>query len=229
MAKKTAYGTSTGRQYLPAGAKRNPLTGTVTAGSWSGNFGQSNVRYYFKTGNEESGTGPVFFPDQRMQKWGSWSGGTFTARGDPRPEEDPIGAISFSLDKLAVPKKDPVKVPVKVPAKVPVKTPAKVPVKTPVKVAEEKINTEVTTLQSQLATAVAAIKNLQTSYNTKPEVTAPKWPGAPDWVQTFEDYRKWMRSKSAESGYISTIKTGSSGLLTDDYKQNVKVTALTAG
>lgn len=230
MAKKTAYGTSTGRQYLPAGAKRNPLTGTVTSGSWSGNFGQSNVSYYLKTGTEESGTGPVYFPDQGMQKWGSWSGGTFTARGHARPEEDPIGAISFSLNKLAVPKKTPVVVEETTTEET--TTTAEettTAAEEVVTAAEETINTEVTTLQSQLATAVAAIKNLQTSYNTKPEVTTPQWPGAPEWVQTFDDYRKWMRSKSAESGYISTIKTGSSGLLTDDYKKNVKVTALTAG
>ena len=112
-AKTTAYGTSIGRQYLPAGAKRNPLMGTVTPGSWSGRFGQTSVRYYLKTGTEESGHGPVYFPDQGMQKWGNWSGGTFTARGHPRIDEDPIGAISFSLNKLAVPAKTPAKVPLK--------------------------------------------------------------------------------------------------------------------
>ena len=227
MAKKTAYGTSTGRQYLPAGAKRNPLTGTVTSGSWSGRFAQANVSYYLKSGTEESGSGPVYFPGQGQQKWGKWSGGTFTARGGTQ-DEDPIGAISFSLNKLAVEKVAEV-------AETTTEETTTTAEETTttaeavVTEAEEKVNTQVTTLQSQLATAVAAIKNLQTSYNTKPTVTAPRWPGAPDWVQTFDDYRKWMRSKSAVSGYISTIKTGSSGLLTDDYQKNVNVTALTAG
>ena len=214
-AKQTAYGISQGRQYLPAGSKRNRLLGTVTPGSWKGNFPESQVTYYFKSGNEESGRGYVHLAGQRASKHGYWSGGTFSARKTGNRDEDPIGAISFSLNKLTVPVKEPVKEPVTVAETV--------------TAAEEQINTEVTTLQSQLATAVAAIKNLQTGYNTKPEVTAPKWPGAPDWVKTFEDYRKWMRMKSAESGFISTIKTGSSGLLTDDYKKNIKVTALTAG
>lgn len=101
-----------------------------------------------------------------------------------------------------------------------------------------KVNTQITATQQALNAAIAAINAQATGYNTAmqsfadsfsspAETTGPVWPGAPAWVKTFDDYRKWKRQQSAETGYLSTINTSSTGLTNEEAMKNVVVTALT--
>tara|TARA_Y100000593_G_scaffold59468_1_gene110319 strand:+ start:1258 stop:2103 length:846 start_codon:yes stop_codon:yes gene_type:complete len=100
------------------------------------------------------------------------------------------------------------------------------------------VNTQIDATQAALNAAIAAINAQATGYSTTmqsfadsfsggTETTGPVWPGAPTWVKTFDDYRKWKRMQSAETGYLSTVNTGSTGLSSDDYDDNVSVTTLT--
>lgn len=100
------------------------------------------------------------------------------------------------------------------------------------------VNNQITATQQALNAAIAAINAQATGYNTAmqsfansfsspAETTGPVWPGAPAWVKTFDDYRKWKRQQSAETGYLSTINTSSTGLTDEEAMKNVVVTALT--
>jgi len=55
---------------------------------------------------------------------------------------------------------------------------------------------------------------------------ATTFPGAPDWVNSPEDYENWLRSKSAKSGFASTVKTSPTGLNPTLLTEGVKVTSL---
>ena len=88
------------------------------------------------------------------------------------------------------------------------------------------VNAQIDELNSALAAALAAINAMSTGYNTQTETQTNQWPGAPDWVKNFEDYRKWLRMKSSSTGYLSTLNTSSTGMSLTDYIQNVNVTTL---
>lgn len=60
----------------------------------------------------------------------------------------------------------------------------------------------------------------------KEEARLRQWPGTPTWVQTFADYRKWVRMRSKEKGYESTIMTSSTGLTEEEMTTGLKVTSL---
>ncbi len=105
-----------------------------------------------------------------------------------------------------------------------------------------KVNTKITATQAALNAAIAAINAMASGYTaapssyTTPTTTDPTaattttntsaYPDAPTWVKTFEDYKKWKRQQSAQTGYLSTVNTSSTGLTDDEYDDNVTVTKL---
>jgi len=102
------------------------------------------------------------------------------------------------------------------------------------------VNTQISATQQALNAAVAAINAQAIGYSTQMQnltqafnaanatpPAAPVWPGAPSWVKSFDDYKKWKRQQSAETGYLSTINTTPTGLTTEQMDNNVTVTALT--
>jgi len=92
--------------------------------------------------------------------------------------------------------------------------------------------TQINALTNALSNAIAAIAAISSGTSTTTDATsgetttAQTWPGAPDWVKNFEDYRKWLAQKSASTGFISTIGTSTTGMSLDDYVENIKVTVL---
>ena len=93
----------------------------------------------------------------------------------------------------------------------------------------------INSLTTALSNAIAAIAAISSGTSTTTDATsgetttAQTWPGAPDWVKNFEDYRKWLAQKSASTGFISTIGTSTTGMTLDDYVENIKVTVLGGG
>jgi len=91
---------------------------------------------------------------------------------------------------------------------------------------------QINSLTTALSNAIAAIAAISSGTSTTTAATsgettiAQTWPGAPDWVKNFEDYRKWLRQKSASTGFISTIGTSTTGMSLDEYVENIKVTVL---
>lgn len=90
---------------------------------------------------------------------------------------------------------------------------------------------QINTLTSALSSALAAISAISQGYSATASSTAGQttWPGAPDWVKNFTDYRKWLASKSQTTGYLSTLNTSSTGMSLAEMLENVNVTALTSG
>ena len=86
--------------------------------------------------------------------------------------------------------------------------------------------TQINALTNALSNAIAAIAAISSGTSTTETTTAQTWPGAPDWVKNFDDYRKWLAQKSASTGFLSTLGTSTTGMSLDDYVKNIKVTAL---
>jgi len=69
---------------------------------------------------------------------------------------------------------------------------------------------------------------MATGYAAKPAATQTQmWPGAPSWVKSFDDYTRWKRQQSTATGFLSTVKTSSTGLTPEELIKNVLVTKLT--
>ena len=88
-----------------------------------------------------------------------------------------------------------------------------------------------TALSEQEATFATELANRDTEFKTaldeaKEEARLRQWPGTPTWVQTFTDYRKWVRMRSKEKGYESTIMTSTTGLTEEQMNQNLVINAL---
>lgn len=78
------------------------------------------------------------------------------------------------------------------------------------------VNTGISNVNTAVAAGTAAVT----------AAANPDYPGAPSWVKNHADFIKWKKSQSAQSGFISTINTSSTGLTDDEYEEYVKVTAL---
>jgi len=89
------------------------------------------------------------------------------------------------------------------------------------------VNAEITATQQALNAAISAINAMASGYGTSSTAASP-FPDAPASVKTYDDYVKWKRSQSAQTGYLSTVTTGSTGLSDDEMDENVVVTALTS-
>ena len=83
---------------------------------------------------------------------------------------------------------------------------------------------EIDSLKSDLNDMMSIIQNLGSNYSA---AGGEDWPGAPSWVKTYTDYMRWMRMRSKEKGWLSTMKT-TTGLGDDDYSAGVNVTSLSA-
>ena len=88
-----------------------------------------------------------------------------------------------------------------------------------------------TALSEQEATFATELAKRDTEFKTaldeaKEEARLRQWPGTPTWVQTFTDYRKWVRMRSKEKGYESTIMTSTTGLTEEQMNQNLVINAL---
>ncbi|MCP4830113.1 MAG: hypothetical protein GY889_14680 [Proteobacteria bacterium] len=96
------------------------------------------------------------------------------------------------------------------------------------------VNTGIGATQTALVAAINAINAMATGYAAQPAATQTQqatqtqmWPGAPSWVKSFDDYTRWKRQQSAATGFLSTVKTSSTGLTPEELIKNVLVTKLT--
>lgn len=90
------------------------------------------------------------------------------------------------------------------------------------------VNTEIDATTRALNAAISAINAMASGYGSPSTLGTSPFPGAPSNVRTYDDWIKWKRKQSAETGYLSTVNTGSTGLSDDEMDENVVVTALTS-
>lgn len=83
----------------------------------------------------------------------------------------------------------------------------------------ERISNSLASLDSQYADAIADLQ--------RAAMGIPK--DAPAWVKTHADYLRWLRIRSGDSGFESTIVTSHSGVPKSDLTTGVRTTSLLSG
>lgn len=78
-------------------------------------------------------------------------------------------------------------------------------------------------VNAAIAETETAVANAQADVST---VAKSPWPDAPPEVQTYDQYLAWRRAQSAQTGFQSTVQTGSTGLNDDEMNSDVLVTSL---
>jgi hypothetical protein len=71
-------------------------------------------------------------------------------------------------------------------------------------------NGDVASISNAVGTAASILQKAATGM---PGADGPNlmWPGAPSWVKTFADYQRWIRIRSTQKGFYSTILAGGGG------------------
>ena len=83
----------------------------------------------------------------------------------------------------------------------------------------ERISNALASLDSQYASAIADLQ--------RAAMGIPK--DAPAWVKTHADYLRWLRIRSSDSGFESTIVTSATGVANSSLATGVTTKTLMAG
>jgi hypothetical protein len=71
---------------------------------------------------------------------------------------------------------------------------------------------DVAAIGGAVAAAGSILAQAATGYGTgQPGAPNAMWPGAPSWVKSFSDYQRWIRMRSSQQGFYSTIIGGGGG------------------
>lgn len=73
-------------------------------------------------------------------------------------------------------------------------------------------NGDVGAISSAVSSAASILASAATGYGSAgADGPNAMWPGAPSWVKTFSDYQRWIRIRSTQQGFYSTILAGGGG------------------